>query len=116
MEDKIIVGLTAPIFIHSNGISKEIIAKVDSGATKSSIDTGLATELKLGPIIKSKMVKSAHGNKVRPVVEVEVELAGKRMKSEFTIADRTHMTYKVLVGINVLEQGFLIDPSMKETG
>ena len=35
------------------------------------------------------------------------------MKSEFTIADRTHMKYKILVGQNILKEGFLVDPMKK---
>jgi len=100
--------------ISSNGYSERVIAKVDTGATKSSIDTQLATKLKLGPIIKSKVVKSAHGNQLRPVIEAEIILAGKRMKSEFTLADRRHMKFKVLIGVNILENEYLIDPSRKQ--
>ena len=47
---KIIVGLTEKIkLLSENGKQQDVIAKVDTGATKSSIDTGLATKLKLGP-------------------------------------------------------------------
>jgi hypothetical protein len=108
----IIVGLTETIGLISNtGDKKEVEAKVDTGATRSSIDIKLATQLRLGPVIKSKMVKSAHGNKLRPIIEAEIQLAGKKMKSEFTLADRTHMKYDVLIGVNILKNGFLVDPS-----
>ena len=83
-------------------------------ASKSSIDVNLASQLRLGPIIKSKLVKSASGNKLRPVIESVVELAGKKMKEEFTLADRWHMKYRVLIGQNVLKHGYLIDPSLKK--
>jgi len=111
---KIIVGLIENIgLISSKGDIEEIAAKVDTGATRSSVDIRLATKLKLGPIIKSKIIKSAHGNKLRPVIEAEILIAGKRIKSEFTLADRSHMTYGVLIGVNVLKHGFLVDPSKK---
>ncbi|MCH8329307.1 MAG: ATP-dependent zinc protease [Nanoarchaeota archaeon] len=111
---KILVGLIENISIMSNdGHVKEVQAKIDTGATRSSIDIKLASKLNLGPVIKSKMVKSAHGNKLRPVVEAEIVLSGKKIKSEFTLADRTHMKYAVLVGVNVLKKGFLINPSKK---
>ena len=72
---KIIVGLTEKIkLLSENGKQQDVIAKVDTGATKSSIDTGLATKLKLGPIIKSKMIKSAHGNRVRPHSSLNFEV------------------------------------------
>ena len=111
---RIIVGLTEKIRLTSkDGKIEEIVAKVDTGATKSSIDTRLADKLTLGPIVKTKVVKSAHGNQLRPVIEAEIQLADKKMKSEFTLADRTHMKYKVLIGINILENGFLVDPTKK---
>lgn len=110
----IIIGLTENIeLISNNGGNKQVVAKVDTGATRSSIDIKFASKLNLGPVIKSKMVKSASGNKLRPVIEVEIIIAGKKIKSEFTLADRTHMMYDVLIGVNVLKHGFLIDPSKK---
>ncbi len=111
---KVIVGLTEKVsLLSSNGARKVVVAKVDTGATKSSIDIRLASELNLGPVIKSKMVKSAHGNKLRPIIEAQIRLAGKKIKSEFTLADRTHMKYPVLIGVNVLKHGFLVEPSRK---
>ncbi|MCK5140445.1 MAG: ATP-dependent zinc protease [Thermodesulfovibrionia bacterium] len=107
----IIIGLIETITIYGKKKNKKIKAKIDTGATKSSIDLNLASELHLGPIIKSKMVKSAHGSRVRPVIECEINLAKKKIISEFTLADRDHMKYKVLVGQNALKKYFLIDPS-----
>ncbi len=113
VDGKVIVGLTEKVsFVSSNG-NKEVTAKVDTGATRSSIDTKLASKLNLGPVIKSKIIKSAHGNALRPIVEAEIVMAGKKMRSEFTLADRTHMKYSVLIGVNTLENRFLVDPSRK---
>jgi len=111
VDGRIIIGLTEKVNIHCNGTKKNVTSKIDTGATKSSIDTNLAAELKLGPVIKSKLVKSAHGSKLRPIIEATIELAGKKIKSEFTLADRAHMKYRILIGQNILKDGFLIDPS-----
>ena len=109
---KIVVGLVEKAAIVSkNGQSMDVEAKVDTWASKSSIDIKLASKLGLGPVIKSKMIKSAHGNKLRPIIEAEIILAGRKIKSEFTLADRTHMKYGVLIGVNTLKHGFLVDPS-----
>ena len=111
---RIIIGLIEDIeLISSNGNKEEVVAKVDTGATKSSIDTKLATKLKLGPIMRTKIVKSAQGHQLRPIIEAEIILAGEKIKAEFTLADRSHMRYQVLIGVNILENGFLIDPSQK---
>jgi|TARA_B100002003_G_C14089885_1_gene524203 hypothetical protein len=110
--DKTIVGLTEKVVLFSNnGRKKTLMAKVDTGASRSSLDTRLASELNLGPIIKSKIVKSAHGNRLRPIIEAEVDIAGKKIKTEFTLADRSHMKYRILIGVNILKHNFLVNPS-----
>lgn len=115
VDGKTIIGLTEPVTIFTRADTKKIIiAKIDTGASKSSIDISLASQLKLGPVIMSKLIKSASGNRLRPVIEVVIELAGKRMKEEFTLADRWHMRYRVLIGQNVLKHGYLIDASLKK--
>ncbi|MBS3102159.1 ATP-dependent zinc protease [Candidatus Woesearchaeota archaeon] len=109
---KTIVGLTEKVSLFSgNGKKRTLNAKIDTGASKSSLDINLASQLNLGPIIKSKMIKSAHGNRLRPIIEAELEIAGKKIRSEFTLADRGHMKYRMLVGVNILKHGFLVDPS-----
>ena len=112
MIEKKTVGLTEKIKITgSKGKSKRMIARIDTGATISSIDSRLASELTLGPVVRTKLVKSAHGKTVRPVIIAEITIAGKNIKARFTIADRSHMKYRVLVGQNILKKGFIIDPS-----
>ena len=107
---RIVIGLAEKVKIYHLKGNKIVIAKIDTGATKSSIDTNLAAELRLGPVIKSKLIKSAHGSKLRPIIEATIELSGKKIKSEFTLADRAHMKYRILIGQNILKDGFLIDP------
>ncbi|MBW2985546.1 RimK/LysX family protein [Candidatus Woesearchaeota archaeon] len=113
--DKIIIHIEEKVTIFGrNGFEKVLMAKIDTGATRSSIDTRLASELKLGPIVMTKLIKSAHGNSLRPIVDAKIEIAGKELDTQFTIADRKHMKYKVLIGVNTLkEDRFLINP-MKE--
>ena len=110
LDGRLVIGLAEKVDIRYDGGRKKVIAKIDTGATKSSIDTNLAAELRLGPVIKSKLVKSAHGSKLRPIIEATIELAGRKIKSEFTLADRAHMKYRILIGQNILKDGFLIDP------
>jgi hypothetical protein len=112
-KNKSIVGLTEYVTINGSSNSKEVISRMDTGATKSSIDISLAAELKLGPVIDSRLIKSAHGTKLRPVVEVSVIISGREIKARFTVADRSHMRYPVLIGQNILKQGFLIDPNRR---
>jgi hypothetical protein len=108
---KTVIGLVEPVTVTGpSGKKKEVLARIDSGATKSSIDVKLAAELSLGPILKAKIVKSATGKSIRAVVQAKIVVADHEFTTEFTIADRTEMKYGVLIGQNILSKGFLIDP------
>jgi hypothetical protein len=116
MEEQITLGLTEKITVLGNNNQEEIvIARIDTGATSSSIDLNLASKLQLGPITKTKVVKSASGIKKRPFIKVRIKLNEQIIEEEFTLADRSHMTYPVLIGQNILKMGnFLIDPKKEE--
>lgn len=108
---KTIIGLTENVTVMGrSGVKKKVMAKVDSGACKSSIDVALAAELSLGPIIRSALIKSASGNAIRPVVKAKMIIKDSTFDTQFTIADRAHMKYRVLIGLDILKKGFLIDP------
>lgn len=111
--NKTSIGLYEKITLFGNNApNREIIAKIDTGATRSSIDVKLAAGLKLGPVLTSRMIKCAQGSTLRPIVEGEIIIAGKRLNVHFTIANRSKMKYPLLIGQDVLKEGeFLIDPS-----
>ena len=102
---KTIIGLEEKIKIKD----KEFLAKVDTGASKSSIDIRLAAELKLGPIIGTKIYRNVHGKTLRPVVKVPFQIADRKMLFKFNLADRKKMKYKVLIGQNILKKNFIIN-------
>ena len=116
MQDRTILGLTGQVTLKNNeGKDKQILARIDSGATSSSIDISLAKLLNFKPTKKYRIVKSASGIKRRPIVNAIVTIKGTKMEAEFTLADRKHMTYQILIGQNVLKEGkFLIDPLLEE--
>jgi len=111
MDGKKIIGLVEKVIVESSNGNEEIYAKIDTGATKSSIDMQLSSKLKLGPIKETKLIKSASGNTIRAVIQCKIVLSGRKIEGLFTLADRRHMKFKVLIGQNILEKGFLIDPS-----
>jgi hypothetical protein len=41
-------------------------------------------------------------------------MKGKKIKSSFNVTDRSNVKCPVLIGKNVLKQGFLIDPNKNE--
>ena len=109
-----VLGLSEKVRIISKSNSKIVAARIDTGATKSSIDSYLASELQLGPIVETRLIRSAHGHTIRPVVNARIEIEGQKLTASFTIADRKHMKYKILIGQNILKIGkFIIDPLHK---
>ena len=109
--EKKIIGLTTQVVIFGKKGKKEVLARVDTGATKSSIDKKFAQELDMGPALTHARIKSAHGIRYRPVITADILIAGEIRHAEFNIAEREHMKYKILIGQNILKKGFLIDPS-----
>lgn len=109
---KVILGLTEKVTLLSpSGTKLQVVARIDTGATSSSLDARLVEKLQLGPVITTRLVKSASGVKRRPLLNVSFILHGQSWETNFTIADREHMTYPVLLGQNILQKGhFLIDP------
>lgn len=108
-DTKTVVGLVEKVQIFGDNGETQVLAKIDTGATKSSIDGNLASELGLGKIIKTTFVKSASGSSVRPVVRIKLIIAGRELEEEFNIADRLKMKYPLLIGQNVIKKGFLVD-------
>jgi len=107
MEDRTIVGLVEEIVILST--NNKILARIDTGATVSSIDAGLLEGIECEEI-GHKIVRSSHGTTKRRLVAIEIELGGKKVRGRFSVYDRSHMTYQILIGQDVLKQNFLIDP------
>lgn len=111
---KIVLGLTERVCIFKGNKKECIEARIDTGATKNSIDTNFVIEKGFGPVLRNTIIKSAHGTRKRPIIALDIELAGKKIfKTEFTIADRSHLKYRALIGQNVLKKGFIIDPNKK---
>ena len=107
-----ILGLTEEVTIIGLHKEKKVRARIDTGATSSSIDMNLAAELGLGPVVKSRLIKSTHGTRRRPVVKAKIKLNGTILEEEFNLADRGNMSYPLLLGQNILKEGnFLIDPT-----
>ena len=109
--DRPVVGLVESVLIMTQNGGEQVSARVDTGATKSSIDQKLATRLQLGPLKGSQLIKSAHGHSFRPILEITLNFKGKLIKSSVTVADRSHMQYPLLIGQDILKTGnFLVDP------
>lgn len=84
----------------------EIVAKMDTGAYRSSIDKELAKELGLKEV-GEKGFRSSLGRERRKLVRLKFELAGKLIETDVSVADRSRMKYKMIVGRKDLK-GFCI--------
>lgn len=112
--EKRVIGVTEKVIIKGRFRNETVIARIDTGAENSSIDSILAARLNLGPVVKTRVVKNVHGKARRSVVEPTIILAGARIKAHMTIADRTEMKYGVLIGQSALRnKGFLVDPDKR---
>jgi hypothetical protein len=122
-EDKIGLGVSEEVILLPWGV--KMPARIDTGAATSSLDArdlivndevaefklpakygGL--ELKL-PVVKWRVVRSAMGQKRRPVVEIELCLGSRRILAEVNLMDRSGLNYPMLIGRNVLRKNFVVD-------
>lgn len=110
---KTLIGQVERVTLSSKSGKRTVKARIDTGATLSSIDVKLAAKLKLGPILEAKAIKSSHGSSIRPVVEARATIGGRTIRGRFTVYDRKRMKYPVLIGRNILKGKFIIDPSKK---
>ncbi|WP_435404688.1 ATP-dependent zinc protease family protein [Marinobacter sediminicola] len=131
LKGKVIVGEVENFFLAGPGLIYK--ARIDSGAETSSIDARNITRFERDgsnwvrfdvpvPGAKefvtlekeiSRRVKviqaSADGAERRVVVELQFSIGDHQQVAEFTLSDRSNLTYQALIGRNVLRDVMLID-------
>ena len=103
--EPVTIGYTEEVVVSGTSGSETVIAKSDTGASRTSIDTSLAAEIGAGPIRRMTRVKSGsvkHG-KTRPVVDIVVGIGGERHTVAASIEDRSHMDYPMILGRDILK-------------
>jgi hypothetical protein len=103
--DEDVLGYTTRIRIHGRDGTEQAVAKSDTGAKRTSIDTDLAGRIGAGPLVGTTQVRSGTvgGTETRPLVDVDLRLNGSWRTVTASITDRSEMTYPVLLGRDVLE-------------
>ncbi len=100
------VGYTEQVVVSGTQGSTRVVAKSDTGATRTSIDTSLAAEVGAGPIKKTTRVKSGSHKeaKTRPLVDIVVGIGGTQHTVTASVEDRSHMDYPLLLGRDILSE------------
>ena len=101
--------------VYSLDSGKPLIinARIDTGAVRSSIDKQLAEDL--GLLVEKNILwkkkyayRSAHGKQSRPVIGLAFKLAGRKIKTSASVANRAKLLTPLLIGRNDLS-GFLVN-------
>lgn len=133
IDGKLVVGEVEKAYLVGPGFVYD--ARIDSGATTSSMDarnihrferdgrqwvrfdipvpgseTGAVTTIER-EISRNARIIQANDDEAerRPVVELQFQIGNRQQKAEFTLSDRSHLTYPILIGRNILRDVMLID-------
>jgi RimK family alpha-L-glutamate ligase len=103
--DTPVIGYIEEVVVSGTSGSTQTLAKSDTGATRTSIDTSLAAEIGAGPIKSMTRVKSGSmkTGKARPVVDLVIGIGGTQHTVTGSVEDRSHMDYPLLLGRDILE-------------
>jgi alpha-L-glutamate ligase-like protein len=105
-----ILSVIEPVTIFSSGTSREYLAKLDTGAYRTSIDKSIARELGLPFHKETFITKSATGEQERRAVKLTMSLGGRKISTIATVASRSHLNYPIIIGVRDLK-GFYINPA-----
>jgi len=112
-----VIGYVEEVVLSGTRGSATVPAKSDTGAGRTSIDSGLAAEIGTGPIKDVVTVK--HGGmkegRTRPLVDVVVGIHGTQHTVTASVEDRTHMAYQILLGRDIL-QHYHVDVTRRPGG
>lgn len=96
--------------LSEDGKKIETPAKIDTGAWRTSIDKDLARNLGIlskDKVLWTKTFKSSLGHEIRPVVPLSYYLAGRKIKTIASVANRSKLKTRLIIGRRDLG-GFLI--------
>jgi len=118
MSHKALVNIIEKVKIYgADGKAMLIEAKIDTGARRSSIDLELAEKLGLlheENIDYYKPFRSALGKQERPIFTVVFEMAGKKIESKVSGADRTKMNFDMIIGrMDLVDFLIQYDPTLE---
>jgi len=105
---KIVVGLVEPVEIISDKKNIQTLAKFDTGAERTSVDKQIVSELGIESVGKTTTF-NVHGKTVRPIVNINLCIKGKKFNVKANVSDRSSIKYKILIGRDVIFSNFIVD-------
>ncbi len=129
--DKLVIGSEELVLLSD--LQNKYKARIDTGATTSSLNaTDIVeferdgkkwvrfnfsqaidneTQIIEAKIARTILIRQANNNEPtrRPIIELPVQLGEIKMLTEFTLADRSHMTFPVLLGRTFLKDIVMVD-------
>ena len=79
------------------------VGKLDTGATRTSIDVRLADALRLEPVDKV-IIKNAHGKEVRQLVDLELIIEDELHTVRASVTNREGLSCPILIGRDILDK------------
>ncbi len=130
---KLIVGRRERVWVEE--LQLALPARIDTGAETASLDARNITHFERdgSPWVRFEIARPDTEDKIvlerkkirdalilqasseqaerRPVIELGIRLGDVRQLAEFTLSDRSHLDYQMLVGRNILRDVILVDVS-----
>lgn len=131
-DGKLILGQKE--WVHLDGLDVNVVSRVDTGATTSSIsaihivpferdgkkwvkfklahDGHQSKEIEL-PVVSTKFIRQSNSDETfeRYAIEAWITVGDLKVKTPFTLADRTHMDYGLLLGRSFFRDVAIVDVS-----
>lgn len=131
--DMVVIGEIESVHFIDNKVL--LAARIDTGATTSSLGATDIVKMERDgkkwlrftmqdkqatvverPLSRTINIKRHNAEaQQRYVVEMNISIAGKVMKREFSLVDRGSFSFPVLIGRNILQGEFLVDVSTQNT-
>lgn len=111
-----VIGQNEQVIISNPKNDRRIqaLAKIDTGADRTSIGTEFAKTLGLElENTKTVRVISGTGEEKRPVVDIAMQIAGRTLNLEVSVTDRATLSTQMIIGKDALA-GFIVNTSQDQ--
>lgn len=109
------IGFVEFVTVSGKIGEKTLVAKIDTGADKSSILSTIADEIGAVPTAEPYITHYPGGSeRVRQLYDMEIRIRGFPFREKIVYdPDRANMDYQALIGKDLLKRSnFLIDPQI----